>query len=178
MYLFVFSHATIYSCNICDSNESEPSILETELFQNLTLKTQGQGHGWSDRSRSYNWSNILLIHIHFIPCQLGNHSWVKAIPNWTLKYKVKVMCGVKYQGPKSYWSISSSIQVNQTNRYWSTDISKFELENSRSRSWLGQKSRPYSGSNSVSIHISLVPCQWDYPFLRYAWQHEGQNKMY
>ena len=34
-------------------NESDPSIPETQLLQNFTLKIQGQGHGWSQGSRSY-----------------------------------------------------------------------------------------------------------------------------
>ena len=36
-----------------------PKIL---LFQNTTLKVQGQGHGWGQISRSYSESNILSTH--------------------------------------------------------------------------------------------------------------------
>ena len=43
-----------------------PSIPEIWQFQNLTLKIQGQGY----RSKPHSGSNILLIHIPFVPCQL------------------------------------------------------------------------------------------------------------
>ena len=39
------------------------------LFQNLTLKIKGQGHGWGESWKSQHGSNILSIHIPLIPCQ-------------------------------------------------------------------------------------------------------------
>ena len=44
-------------------------IHKIRLFQNLTLKIQGQGHGWGERWKSEHGSNILSTHIPFIPCQ-------------------------------------------------------------------------------------------------------------
>ena len=41
---------------------------ELWLFQNLTLKIKGQGHGWGHNSKSQCGSNILSAHIPFIPC--------------------------------------------------------------------------------------------------------------
>ena len=41
------------------------------LFQNLTLKVQGQDHS----SRSYSWHNILSTHTPFVPCRSTIHSW-------------------------------------------------------------------------------------------------------
>ena len=46
-------------------------ILELRLFQNLTLKIKGQGHGWGHSSKSQCGSNILSTHIPFVPCQSG-----------------------------------------------------------------------------------------------------------
>ena len=46
-------------------------IPELQLFQNLTLKIKGQGHGWGHSSKSQCGSNILSAHIPFIPCQSG-----------------------------------------------------------------------------------------------------------
>ena len=46
-------------------------IPELRLFQNLTLKITGQGHGWGHSSKSQCGSNILSAHIPFIPCQSG-----------------------------------------------------------------------------------------------------------
>ena len=45
---------------------------------------------------------------------------------------------------------------------------KFDLENQRSRSWVGSSSKSQCGSNILSIHIPFVPCQSALPFLRYS----------
>ena len=45
------------------------AIPEIRLFKNLTLKIQGQGHGWGEHWKSQHGSNILSTHIPFIPCQ-------------------------------------------------------------------------------------------------------------
>ena len=38
-------------------------------IKNLTLKIQGQGHGWGQSSKSHCESNILSTHIPLVPCQ-------------------------------------------------------------------------------------------------------------
>ena len=60
---------------------------ELWLFQNLTLKIKGHGHGWGHSSKSQGGSNILSTHIPFIPCQSGIPllSWL--FENLTLKFK-------------------------------------------------------------------------------------------
>ena len=45
---------------------------------------------------------------------------------------------------------------------------KFDLENQKSRSWVGSSSKSQCGSNILSIHIPFVPCQSALPFLRYS----------
>ena len=50
-----------------------PPISEIQLFQNLTLKIKGQGHGWGHTLKSQCRSNILSTHIPFAPCQ--GHGW-------------------------------------------------------------------------------------------------------
>ena len=46
-------------------------IPEIQIFQNFTLKIQGQSHGWGN-ARSHSASNILLTQILFIPsCQMA-----------------------------------------------------------------------------------------------------------
>ena len=45
-------------------------IPEIRLFQNLTLKIQGWGHGWGQSWKSQSGCNILSTHIPFVPCQL------------------------------------------------------------------------------------------------------------
>ena len=67
-------------------------IPEIWLFQNLTLKIQGQGHGWGECWKSQSGCNILSIHIPFVPCQSAipflRYSIFKIWP-WKSKVKVK-----------------------------------------------------------------------------------------
>ena len=51
-------------------------IPEIQLFQNLTLKIQGQGHTWGQGSRSYGYSytSSQSMHFHFFSCQSHHHS--------------------------------------------------------------------------------------------------------
>ena len=44
-------------------------IPEIRLFQDLTLKIQGQGHGWGQSRKSQSWGNTLSTDIPFVPCQ-------------------------------------------------------------------------------------------------------------
>ena len=46
-------------------------ILGIQLFQNLTLKIQGQGHKWGQSWKSQRGSDIQSTHIHFVPCESG-----------------------------------------------------------------------------------------------------------
>ena len=69
-----------------------PSIPEIQHFQNLTLKIQGQGHGWGGHWKSQSRCNTLSTHIPFVPCQsaipLLRYDFFKI---WPWKSKVKVM---------------------------------------------------------------------------------------
>ena len=117
-------------------------IPELRLFQNLTLKIKGQGHGWGHSSKSQCGSNILSAHIPFIPCQSGipflSYDFFKI---WPWKSRVKVMGEVSVQshnvGLTSYWLTSLSFHVNQVSHFWVTTFWKFDLENQGSRSWVG-----------------------------------------
>ena len=65
---------------------------EIRLFQNLTLKIQGQGHGWGQSWKAQSGCNILLTHIPFVPCQSAlpflRYIIFKIWP-WTSRVKVK-----------------------------------------------------------------------------------------
>ena len=67
-------------------------IPEIWLFQNLTLKIQGQGHGWGECWKSQSGCIILSIHIPFVPCQSAlpfmRYIIFKIWP-WNSKVKVK-----------------------------------------------------------------------------------------
>ena len=51
------------------SNWVDPPIPEIRLFQNLTLKIQGEGHGRGEHWKSHHGSNILSTHIPLVPCK-------------------------------------------------------------------------------------------------------------
>ena len=118
-----------------------PPIPEMPLFKKLTLKIQGQGHGWRQSSKSQCESNILLTHIPFVPCRSGipllSHDFFKIWP-WNLR--VKVMDEVTVQshnvGVTSYRLTSLSFHVDRPSHPWDTAFSKFDLEKQGSRSWV------------------------------------------
>ena len=118
-----------------------PPIPEIQHFQHLTLKIQGQGHEWGERWKPQHGSNILTTHIPFIPCQSGipflRYDFFKI---WPWKSMVKAMVEVKVQSHKvgvtSYRLTSLSFHVNQPSHSWDTAFSTFDLENTRSRSWV------------------------------------------
>ena len=100
-----------------------------------------QGHGQISRSQSG--FDVLLIHIHFVPCQSVfpslRYGYFKV---WPWKSRVLVMGKVKVQGhivvPTSYWLTSLLFHVNLPSHSWDTAISKFDLESPRSRSSMGE----------------------------------------
>ena len=114
-------------------------IPELWLFQNLTLKSKGQGHGWGHSSKSQCGSNILSTQIPFVPCQSSipflSYDFLKI---WPWISRVKVMGEVTVQshnvGLTSYRFTSLSFHVNRPSHSWDTAFSKFDLENPGSRS--------------------------------------------
>ena len=69
-----------------------PAIPGIQLFQNLTLTIQVQGHGWGHSWKSLHGSNFQSTHIPFIPCQSGipflSYYFFKLWP-WKSRVKVK-----------------------------------------------------------------------------------------
>ena len=119
-------------------------IQKIRLFQNLTLKIQGQGHGWGQSWKSQNGCSILATHIPFVPCQSAlpflRYSIFKI---WPWKSKDKVMGEVDIDshnmGLTSYRLTSLSFHVNWPSHSKDKTFSKFNLENPRSRSWVRGK---------------------------------------
>ena len=74
-----------------DSMSIGHPIPEIQSFQNLTLKIQGQGHGWGERWKSLSGYDILSTHTPFVSCQSTlpflRYSIFKI---WPWKFKVKV----------------------------------------------------------------------------------------
>ena len=114
-----------------------PPVPEIHLFRKLTLKIQGQGHGWGQSSKSQCESNILSTHIPLVPCQSAlpflRYSIFKI---WPWKSMVKVIAQDHTIGITPYQLIS---HVDRPSHSWDTVISKFDVENSRSRSWVRSK---------------------------------------
>ena len=83
--------------SLCSMSNGHP-IPEIQLFQNFTLKIQGQGHGCGQSWKSQSGCNILSTHIPFVPCQSAlpylRYSIFKI---WPWKSKVKVMGGVNVE---------------------------------------------------------------------------------
>ena len=109
-------------------------ILEIKLFQNPTLKLQGQGHGCGQRAKSYNRPSINSLPFHLssnrptIP-EIYN----RAISKFDLETsKVKVMSEVKSEGhilyPVSNQCTSYSFHINWTNHSWDMVKIVFDFE--------------------------------------------------
>ena len=106
------------------------------FFLNLTFKIQGQSHS----SRSHNRNNILSTHIPLVPCQSALPFPRYSIFNiWPWKSKVKVIAQGHKVGITPYRLISLLFHVDRPCHSWDTAISKFDVENSRSRSWVRSK---------------------------------------
>ena len=107
-------------------------IPEIRLFQILTLKIQGQGHGWRECWQSQSGCNILSIHIAFVPCQSAlpflRYSIFKI---WPRKSKVKVMGEGNVESHKvgvtSYRFTSLLFHVNRPFHSWDTAFSNFKI---------------------------------------------------
>ena len=157
-------------------------IPEIQLFQNFTLKIQGQGHGWGQSLKSQCESNILSTHILFVPCQsvipFLRYIFFKI---WPWKSKVKVMGEVKvwsHNVSLTFYRLTSFLfHVNRSSHSWDTTFSKFDLENPRSISWVRVKLKSQHGSNILSTHIPFIPCQSAIPFLRYDFFKKSKVKV-
>ena len=107
------------------SMSMSPPISEIRLFQILTLKFQGQGHGCGQRARSLSLPSIYLICFYFISHQSDKNSWDTTISKSDLeKSKVKVMGGVKGRDhivyPVSNQCTSFSFHINRKSHNEST----------------------------------------------------------
>ena len=150
-------------------------IPEIWLFQNLTLKIQGQGHGWGQSWKSKSGCNILSIHIPFVPCQLAlpflRYSILK---NWPWKSKVKVMGKVDIEshnmGSTFYRLTSLLFHVNRPFHSWDMTFAKFDLENLRSRSWMSgtlKVTTLVQHPIDLSFHVNRPFHSWDTAFSKF-----------
>ena len=116
-----------------------------------------QGHGWGQSLKSQHGSNIQSTHIPLVPCQLAlpflRYSIFKV---WPWKSKVKVIAQGHKEGIPPYRFISFSFHINRPSHSWDTAILKFDIKNSRSRSWVRSKFKVTTWvQHSVNSHPFL-----------------------
>ena len=146
---------------------------EIQLFKKSTLKIQVQGHGWGQSSKSQCESNILSTHIPLVPCQLAlpflRYSILKI---WPWKSKVEVIPQGHKVGITPYLLISFLFHVDQPSHSWDTAISIFDIENSRSMSWVRSQLKVTTWvQHSVDSHPFR---SMSFPFLSYDFSKLGQ----
>ena len=149
------------------------------FFLNLTFKIQGQSHS----SRPHNRNNILSTHIPLVPCQSAlpfpRYSIFKI---WPWKSKVKVIAQGHKVGITPYRLTSLLFHVDRPCHSWDTAISKFDVENSRSRSRVRSKLKVITWVlHSVDSHpfrsMSIrhpIPELWLFQNLTLIWQVFGR----
>ena len=113
---------------------------------------------------------------------------LRYVKSWTWKFKVNVRGGVKSHkvSPTSYWFISLLLHGNQTTHSWKRLFQNLPLKiQGQGHGW-SQRSRPYSGSHIVSIHVPLFHVNqtiysWDmawHPEQTRTWCIKSWNKKY
>ena len=144
-----------------------PPVPKIQLFQKLTLKIQGQGHGWGQSSKSQCESNILSTYIPLVPCQSAlpflRYSIYKF---WPWKSKVKV----RAQGHKvgilgsmvSHQRVIVGLSQSAPAVGWGSPLHAWQaLVN-----WIGcarYLNRGYRyGARGMHYHILLRPCSKNY----------------
>ena len=159
-------------------------IPELRLFQNLTLKIKGQGHGWGHSSKSQCESNILSTHIPFVPCQSGIPFLSYDFFNiWPWKSRVKFMGEVTVQshnvGLISYRLIFLFVPGQSGIPFLSYDIFKIWPWKSRvkvmgevtvQRHNVGQTSYRLT---SFSLHVNRPSHSWDTEFSNFDPENLG-----
>ena len=157
-------------------------IPEIQLFQNLTLKIQGQGHGWSQSWKSQSGCSSLSTHIPLVPCQSALPFLRYSIFQiWPWKSKVKVMGEGKVEshnmGPTFYWLTSLSFHVNRPSHSWDTTFFyilpwkskvKVMVEVKVESQKLGVTSYRIT---SLSFHVNRPFHSWDTAFSKF--DHEN-----
>ena len=157
-----------------------PPIPGIQLFQNFTLKIQGQGHGWRQSSKSQHGSNIQSTHILFNPCQSGipflSNDFFKF---WPWKSRVKVMGVVTVQshnvGLTSYRLTSLSFHVNRESHSWVTTFSKFDLEKGRGHGWGHNVGLTSYQLTSFSFQVNWPSYSWDTAFSKFYLEKPGST---
>ena len=124
----------------CSMSIGQP-ISEIWLFQTLTLKIQGQGNEWGQTAlRSQGASGILSTHISLIPCQSSLPFQIYLpISKFDFEHQSKGHSSRSYSDSSILSTFILLVPYQSTLHSWDMAISKFDLENQRSRSWVRWK---------------------------------------
>ena len=161
-------------------------ISELRLFQNLTLKIKGQGHGWGQSWKSQHGTNIQSTHLPFVPYGSGipflSYDFFKI---WPWKSRVKVMGEVTVQshnvGLTSYRLTSLSFHVKRASHSWVTTFLKIRPWKSRVKVMGGVTVQSHTvGLTSCrftphSFHVNRPSHSWDTVFSKFDLENQGSR---
>ena len=172
--------------SLCSMSICHP-IPGIPLFQNWTLKIQGQGHGWGQSWKSQHRSNIQSTHIPFVLCQSAipflSYDFFKI---WPWKSQVKVMGEVTVQSHNVDLSILSTrihfVPCQSGTPFLSYNFFKIDLEKSRVKV-MGEvtvSSKSQCGSNiyrltSLWFHVNRPSHSWDTAFSKFDLENLGSR---
>ena len=135
-------------------------------IKNLTLKIQGQGHGWGQSLKSQLGSNILSIHILLVPCQ-----FTVLFLGWSFFFNLTFKIQGQSQSQSRYNILSTHILRSMLIGPPAPEIQLFQKLilkiQGQGHEW-GQSSKSQCESNILWTHIPFIPCQSALPFLRYS----------
>ena len=109
-----------------------------------------------------------------------SHSWEKHFQNLTLKIQGQ---GHSSRSQSRYNTLLTQIPffyVDWPSHSWYTAISKFDIENSRSRSWVRSKLKvttwvQHSVLTSLSFHVNPASHSWVMTFSKFDLENQGSR---
>ena len=163
-------------------------IAELRLFQNLTLKFKGQGHGWGHSSKSHCGPNILSTHIPFVPCQSALPFLTYSIFKiWPSKSRVKVMGEVTIQshnvGLTSYRLTSLLFHVNRPSHSWVMTFFKIWPWNSKVKVMREVTVQSHNVGltsyrlTSLLFHVNWPSHSWNTASSKFDLENQGSSQM-
>ena len=99
---------------------------------------------------------------------------------WPCKSKVKVIAQGHKVGITPYWLITPSFHIDRSTHSWDTAILKFDVENSRSRSWVRFKFKvktwaQHSVESHPFFHVNRTSHSWVMTFSNFDLVNQGSR---
>ena len=165
-----------------------PPIPEMQLFEKLTLKIQGQGHGWGHSSKSRCESNILSIHFFSRSMSIWHPTAELGLfQNLTLKFKsqghrwghsAKSQCGYNILSTHIHFvSRQSGIPFLIYDFFkiwpWKSEVKVMSEVTVQSHN-VGLTSYRLS---SLSFHVNRPSHSWDTAFSKVDLENQGSRSL-